>query len=111
MYLWFLVTSIHEANTAMVTEAKITEIIATVFADFKPFLRIGLEEQVDPSADTQRRGFSRYELADTVLKNGVTGIGPEKLLYEILREVRLVSEPRTLILPESMFRERSRDCN
>lgn len=46
-----------------------------------------------------------------VRKNGVTGIGPEKLLYEIFKEVRLVRELRIVIFPYSVFRERSSDCN
>ena len=104
MYLWFRVKIIHDATIAMATEARITATKAMVLEDFNPFLRASLEEQVEPSKDSQRFGFSRNEFEVRVLKNGVTGIGPEKLLYEIFNEVRLVRKPKIEILrPVSLF--------
>ena len=99
MYLWFRVTIIHVATIAMATEARITATKAMVLEDFNLCLRASLEEQVEPSKDSQRFGFSRYEFKVRVLKKGVTGIGPEKLLYEIFNEVRLVRKPKIEILP------------
>ncbi|GER55462.1 alpha-ketoglutarate dehydrogenase complex subunit Kgd1, partial [Striga asiatica] len=73
---------------------------ATVLPDFNMCFLGSSDEQVKPSTDSQR-----------VLKNGVTGFGPEKLLQEMLRYVRLVRELKTTIFPSSILLERSSDCN
>ena len=81
MYLRFLTTSsTQQAMTVTERAARITAMTAMVLADLSPFPWKNPAEQVDPSTDSHRLGFSRYALGLRVLKNGVTGIGPVKLL-------------------------------
>lgn len=79
---------------------------AKVLADLISLFLGSCEEQVEPSNDSQRYLFPRKEFEVRVLKKGVTGMGPEKLLYDRFRDVRLVKRLIIVIFPLSILCER-----
>nr|GMD88738.1 hypothetical protein Iba_chr14cCG10000 [Ipomoea batatas] len=99
------ITRIHVAATAKATEVRTTMTKTMVWADFKPLLPFRCEEQESPSMDSQSLGFSRKELGVRVLKNGVTGIGPEKLFKKVIVKDKLVQVTEITKTPRDLASE------